>query len=310
MVTERMANLGPPRHLIIADPPPDARHPELQSGGTQVMDALRKQLGGVTRYVLVNHDSVAAALQRTRSRDSVMHMLGGDMNVSIRALPMAHPDSVRWTVTLFDPTSQMRSDVVTVGPVPVNSPAASDSVAKVAARALWMLDHTPRRGVVDPIQRAFEQRAANMGPPRRVVVWDHPPDNVPGVRDGGSAVMDVLRKALATTTRYVPVSRDSTLAALDKSRERSTVLAALHADMMVSIRGRPVHGDSVSYALTVWDLGAVPQLSSRSVGGPASPISAPLLHADTLVSRAIQELQQVDRSPRQSANAAPTPGRP
>ena len=141
----RIADMGPPRHLIIADPPADPRHPDLQSNGTQVMDALRKLLGGTRRYVLVNHDSVAAALQRTRSRDSVMHMLGGDMNVSIRAVPTPHADSVRWTLSVFDPTSQMRSDVVTVGPVPLNSPAISDSVAKLAARALWMLDHTPRR---------------------------------------------------------------------------------------------------------------------------------------------------------------------
>jgi hypothetical protein len=141
----RIADMGPPRRLIIADPPPDGRHPELQIGGTQVMDALRKQLGGMPRYVLVNHDSVAAALQRTRSRDSVMHMLGGDMNVSIRAVPTARADSVRWTVSLFDPTSQLRSDVITVGPVPLNSPVTSDSVAKLAVRALWALDHAPRR---------------------------------------------------------------------------------------------------------------------------------------------------------------------
>jgi Protein kinase domain len=141
----RMADMGPARHVIVADPPPDRQHPELQTAGVQVMDALRKQLAGGGRYLVVNHDSTAAALARTRSRDSVMTMLGGDMNVSIRPFPSPRADSVRWIVTLFDPTSQGRSQTVTVGPVPSNSTAINDSIAKLAVRALWQLDHMPRR---------------------------------------------------------------------------------------------------------------------------------------------------------------------
>ena len=147
----RMANMGPPRRVVVADPPQDRQHPELQAAGTQVMDALRKQLGGNSRYVLVNRDSTAAALQRTRGRDSVMHLLGADMNVSIRAMPTAGADSVRWTITLFDPTSQSRAEVVNLGPVPAKlAPALADSLARLAVRALWQLDHTPRRSGVSP----------------------------------------------------------------------------------------------------------------------------------------------------------------
>jgi serine/threonine-protein kinase len=147
----RMANMGPPRRVVVADPPQDRQHPALQAAGTQVMDALRKQLGGNPRYVLVNRDSTAAALQRTRGRDSVMHLLGADMNVSIRAMPTAGADSVRWRITLFDPTSQMLVEVVNLGPVPANvAPALTDSLARAAVRALWQLDHTPRRGSVTP----------------------------------------------------------------------------------------------------------------------------------------------------------------
>jgi serine/threonine-protein kinase len=145
----RLANMGPPRRIIVADPPPDRRHPELQAAGTQVMDALRRQLSGVSRYVLVNHDSITAVLLRTRNRDSVMAQLGGDMNVSIRATPVSSADSVRWMIMLFDPTSLSRSETVNAGPVPVNgTPAVADSVAQLAARALWQLDHTPRRGAI------------------------------------------------------------------------------------------------------------------------------------------------------------------
>jgi hypothetical protein len=147
----RTANMGPPRRAVVANPPQDRRHPELQAAGTQVMDALRKQLGGNSRYVLVNRDSTAAALQRTRGRDSVMRLLGADMNVSIRAIPTAGADSVRWTITLFDPTSQSRAEVVNLGPVPANlAPALADSLARLAVRAFWQLDHTPRRNGASP----------------------------------------------------------------------------------------------------------------------------------------------------------------
>ena len=141
----RMANMGPPRRVVVADPPQDRQHPELQAAGTQVMDALRRILSGGSRYVLANHDSTDLLLQRTRNRDAVMRQLGADMNVSIRAMPTAGADSVRWAITIFDPTAQTRSEAVTVGPVPVRATAAmADSLARLAARALWQLDHTPR----------------------------------------------------------------------------------------------------------------------------------------------------------------------
>jgi tRNA A-37 threonylcarbamoyl transferase component Bud32 len=146
----RMANMGPPRRVIVADPPPDSRHAELQAAGVQVMDALRKQLAATPRYVVVNHDSVAAVLLRTRNRDSVMHVLTGDMNVAIRALPVAASDSVRWMITVFDPTSTLRSEQVNAGPVPLNSATAADSVARLVSRAFWQLDHAPRRGAPTP----------------------------------------------------------------------------------------------------------------------------------------------------------------
>ena len=110
--------------------------------------------------------------------------------------------------------------------------------------------------------------------------------------------MDVLRKAIASTTRFAPVSRDSTLAALEKTRDRNQVLAALHTDMMVSIRGRPVRGDSAVFTITVWDGGALPQFGNRSFTGPPTPIGAPLARADSLLSRAVLMLMDVDHAPR------------
>jgi hypothetical protein len=145
----RMAHLGPPRHVIIADPPADHAHPDVQPAGTAVMDELRKQLAGNERYVVVNQDSTNAALARSRNRDSVMIWLGGDMNVSIRAFSTPSRDSVRWQVTLFDPTSITRSQTINLGPVARSGDApVTDTLARLASRALWQLDHTPRREII------------------------------------------------------------------------------------------------------------------------------------------------------------------
>jgi serine/threonine-protein kinase len=144
---ERMANMGPARRIVVADPPLDPRHPAIQAAGVQLMDALRKALGANPRYVLVSRDSTAAALLLSRRRDSVMHALNADMNASIRGYPTPSADSVRWEMRLDDPTSQMRSATIRFGTLPVNvTSTVADSVVRRSMRALWQLDHTPRRG--------------------------------------------------------------------------------------------------------------------------------------------------------------------
>ena len=142
----RFANMGPPRRIVVADPPPDPQHPELQTAGVQLMDALRRALSGARRFVLVDRDSTQAILQRTRNRQAVMRTLNADMNASIRVLPTPGADSARLVVTLFDQSSQARSQVISLGPVPLSAVASlADSVSRLSMRALWLLDHTPRR---------------------------------------------------------------------------------------------------------------------------------------------------------------------
>jgi hypothetical protein len=145
----RLANMGPSRRIIVADPPPDARHQALADAGTQLMGALRTALGANQRYVVISRDSTAGALRSSRNRDSVMHLLNADMNVSIRGYQSANPDSVRWIITLVDPTSQLHSQTVSVGPVALGATASlADSVSQLSMRMLWQLDHSPRRGAV------------------------------------------------------------------------------------------------------------------------------------------------------------------
>ena len=62
---------------------------------------------------------------------------------------------MHWLITMFDPTSQSRSTSLNIGPVPASAaPAVVDSIARLAARSLWQLDHTPRRGGASPAPAA------------------------------------------------------------------------------------------------------------------------------------------------------------
>src|SRR5688572_1883147 len=95
-----------------------------------------------------------------------------------------------------------------------------DSLAANAVRRLATMDRAPRSDAVDPEVRAFQDRAANMGPPRRIVIWNHPPHDNLRVQEAGSVVMDALRAALRGSQRFVQVPRDSTLDILVRSRNR------------------------------------------------------------------------------------------
>jgi hypothetical protein len=157
----------------------------------------------------------------------------------------------------------------------------------------------PGSGSLD--KTSFDARAATLGPPRRIVVWNHPPDRRnQAMQDAGSAIMNVLRKALSGQSRFVPVERDSTLSALTRSRNRDSVATVLNADMMATIRGNMMPGDSVTWVLTVWDLTAHNAFSQRSVTAGKVPLSDPLANVDSLVQRSVRALQEVDRAPRRA----------
>jgi hypothetical protein len=140
-----VANMGPPRRVVVADPRPNPQHPELQAAGARLMDALRRRLSAVPRFALANHDSTQTVLQRTRNPDVVMRTLNSDLAAAISGLP-AGSDSVRWIVSLFDATSQAHVHVDTLGPLPLSStPAVADSLARLMMRGLYQIERSPRR---------------------------------------------------------------------------------------------------------------------------------------------------------------------
>jgi hypothetical protein len=131
------------------------------------------------------------------------------------------------------------------------------------------------------------------------VIWNHPPHDNLDVQEGGSAVMDVLRTAVRSQPRFVQVTRDSTLGLLARSRNRETVMNALKADLMVSISGSTSSRmDSVSWTISVRDLGAASQYQERSFRSAPAPIGDPLAFSAITVSRVLAALEQMDAAPR------------
>ena len=179
-------------------------------------------------------------------------------------------------------------------------PLGVDSLAANAVRRLTQMDRAPRSDAVDPEIRAFNDRAANMGPPRRIVIWNHPPHDNLQVQEAGSVIMDAMRTALRGSSRFVQVPRDSTLDLLARSRNRETVLSTLKADLMVSIAASmsSQSSDSVSWVITVRDAGAVNSYTERSFRSSAAPLASPFMYVAAILSRAIAAIEEMDTAPR------------
>ena len=193
-----------------------------------------------------------------------------------------------------------------------SSAAQVDSIVRLSRGAMdGAFGVRGRPGSLD--KSAFDARAANMGPARRIVVWNHPPDRRnQTMQDAGSAIMNVLRKSLSAQPRFAEVDRDSTLAVLTKTRERDSVVRALDADMMATIRGNAVAGDSVMWVLTVWDLTAHGAYASRTITSGRVPLTEPLANVDSLISKSVRAFQELDRAPRRAVDPqrAAMPGAP
>ncbi|HVT37705.1 MAG TPA: serine/threonine-protein kinase [Gemmatimonadaceae bacterium] len=191
----------------------------------------------------------------------------------------------------------------------VMTPAQIDSVVRAGRGAVDMafgMNQRSRSGYLD--KAAFDARAATMGPPRRIVIWDHPPQRRnPTVEQAGSTIMNVLRKTLAAQPRFSEIDRDSTLALLAKTRDRDSVSRTLNADMMATIRGSLVSPDSVIWILSVWDLTANNAFANRSVTAGKVSLSDPLANVDSLTVKALHALQEMDRAPRKGYDPRMTP---
>jgi serine/threonine protein kinase len=209
----------------------------------------------------------------------------------------------------FDPSQGRRNGGGSAASIGLDS-------ATRAAMAAAFTDRTVR-SMQMLTRSAWDERAANLGPARRVVVADPSPDRRnPALADSGAVIMNRVRKALANTRgRFVVVSADSTKAALTKTRNPMGVAEALNADVVVSVRPTPIPGDSVIWTITLRDLTATSGFAERTtaIKLPAATSTARL---DSLVGVSMRWLDQMDHSPRRGAEvraapsvapAAPTP---
>ena len=290
---ERRNNMGPKRKaLLVAD---------ADSISRAVLTRLARALDS-DRFDLTVSDDLRGNADQD-ALDAAAKAAGHDMVMAVQA-PMRRDSSYSANVRLKDLTAHPSfatsgaSRRITRDSLVINA----DTLAAQVVRRVIQMDRGPRAGVVDPEIRAFEERARDMGPPRRVVIWNHPPHDNLSVQEAGSSVMDALRAAIRGLPRFTQVPRDSTLDLLARSRNRETVFSALKADFMVSIAGN-VSADSVSWVITVRDAGAATQFQDRSFRSAPAPLSNPFAFVAITLTRVMAAMEQMDAAPRRTATS-------
>jgi hypothetical protein len=304
---KRAATMGPPRRIVITEPRPSRSTEHAMPEGARIADALQSAFAANKRYIVAPRDSVRAALEKTRTIDDLAPLLNADLFVNISVSRRGGADSVHWQVTTRDLGAHgaysLRSYVSEPG-APRPAPAQFDSlIAKTLANVNEM-DRAPRKPPPEdapggPLSKeAFAARAESMGPPRRLIVWTHPPDRSrPDIEAAGNVVADALRKSFASIPRYVVVSADETQNTLAKSRDREDVSRAARAELMVTIRGG-MSRDSIQFTVTTWDLGAHRNYEQRGMAAGRVSLGAPAANADSLFKLAAKNLETLDRAPR------------
>ena len=295
---ERRSNMGPRRKMLVVANP-DSVSRLIANRLARIVDADRYDAAVSESPQDVSSDEALESLARAGGHDIVAHAMA----------PMRRDSSYSAVIRLKDLTAHTSyANNASSRRLPRDSiPLAVDSLAANAIRRLVQMDRAPRSNVVDPEVRAFQERAADMGPPRRIVIWNHPPHDNLRVQDAGSVVMDALRAALRGSQRFIQVPRDSTLELLARSRNRETVLSTLKADLMVSIASSfsSQAQDSVSWIITVRDAGAMNQYLERSFRTTAAPLSSPFTYTAATLSRVLAAIEQMDTAPRRRSPPSP-----
>ena len=289
---ERRNNMGPRRRaLLVASPDTVSR--ALTARMAAMLDADRYQVA----------TAEAPLSQSSNESLDTLAQAGGHDIVAYAQATQRRDSSWQASIRIRDLTAHLSyANGGASRRIPLRDSLAPniDSLAANAVRRVSTMDRAPRVTSVDPELRAFQERAANMGPPRRIVIWNHPPHDNLRVQEAGSLVMDALRNALRGSRRFAQVPRDSTLDLLTRSRNRETVMSALNADLMVSISsGFESRGqDSVSWTISVRDLTAAPNFTERSFRSSPAPIASPFQYVAVTLSRVMEAIEQMDAAPR------------
>jgi hypothetical protein len=148
---------------------------------------------------------------------------------------------------------------------------------------------------------AFAERAANLGPPRRVFV------SVPATMAGNAAasaaaatIMDTLRVALSHNPRYQVISRDSSAGALTRSRTTDSIAKMLDVELFASLQWHAIPDGHANWQITVRDLGAHAAYSNR-ITSARVPSDSLLSATDSLIARSVRALAELDHAPRKAS---------
>jgi hypothetical protein len=289
---ERRANMGPRRSMLLV------------ASGDSISRAIITRFGRLldTGRFQVAPGDVTLDNANDQAMDSLASARGHDM-VAYAQAPQRRDSTYTGLIRLRDLTAHASySNNAASRRLPARDSLAPaiDSLAANAVRRVIQMDRAPRANSVDPEVRAFQDRAANMGSARRIVIWNHPPHDNLRVQEAGSVIMDGLRNAMRGSSRFVQVPRDSTLELLSRSRNRETVMSALNADLMVSIAPSFTSQamDSVSWIISVRDLGAERQYQERSFRSAPAPMATPFAYVAVTLSRVMAAVEQMDTAPR------------
>jgi hypothetical protein len=154
---------------------------------------------------------------------------------------------------------------------------------------------------------AFAERAANLGPPRRVFIA------TPRLRGSQEvfapavdSLADSLRRTIARNPRFIVIDGDSTRSMLERTRTINVISDAMKVELFASVYINAQSDSSVAWTVTMRDLSAHPLYAVRGMGVKSDP-GAPLSAIDKLVARSVQHLAEMDRAPRKPGSTTLLP---
>ena len=151
----------------------------------------------------------------------------------------------------------------------------------------------------NPLSRqAFEERRANMGPPRRLFV------SFPSLSSRSSfiapqvdSVVDSLRAVLGQDRRFVLVPADSVRQILARTRTTSVIADSMNVDLFASLSASMLPDTSVIWQVRSRDLSAHGSFSSRDITMRRERPDL-LKGIDSLIAGTRQQLREMDGAPR------------
>jgi serine/threonine protein kinase len=151
----------------------------------------------------------------------------------------------------------------------------------------------------NPLSReAFAERAANLGPPRRLfVAYPNLSARSRFLSPQVDSVVDSLRATLARDGRYLLIPADSVRDMLARTRTTNTIAQAMQVDLFASVQVSVLPDTSILWQVAASDLTAHGAFSRRTVTMRGER-SALLQGLDSLVTQAKAHLREMDRAPR------------